>query len=59
MIEGPLSAEETASLAAAFKVLSDPARLRLLSLVAARPGGACNCELIELLGLSNRQCLTT
>ena len=33
--------------------LADPARLRLLSLIAAQPDReACNCELIEPLGLS-------
>jgi ArsR family transcriptional regulator len=36
-----------------FKALADPARLRLLSLIASQPEGeACNCELIEPLGLS-------
>ena len=53
VLEGRLSAEDAAPLAAAFKVLADPARLRLLSLIATRPGGqACNCELVEPLGLS-------
>ena len=33
-------------LAAAFKALADPVRLRLLSLIAAAPGGqACSCDL--------------
>jgi ArsR family transcriptional regulator, arsenate/arsenite/antimonite-responsive transcriptional repressor len=50
---GPLTATDAATLAAVFKVLADPARLRLLSLIAAQPGGeACNCDLIEPLGLS-------
>lgn len=36
-----------------FKALSDPARLRLLSLVAARAGGeACVCELSAGFDLS-------
>lgn len=53
VLEGPLSAADAAPLAAAFKVLADPARLRLLSLISARPGGeACNCQLVEPLGLS-------
>lgn len=35
-------------LAAAFKALSDPVRLRLLSVVASRSGGeACVCDLSE------------
>jgi ArsR family transcriptional regulator, arsenate/arsenite/antimonite-responsive transcriptional repressor len=40
-------------LAEALKVLADPARLRLLSLVAAAEGGeACACDLTEPLGRS-------
>jgi len=40
-------------LAAALKVLADPARLRLLSLIQAQSGGeACVCHLTEPLGLS-------
>jgi ArsR family transcriptional regulator len=40
-------------LAASFKALSDPARLRLLSLIQAEPGSeACVCSLIGPLGLS-------
>ena len=39
--------------AAALRVLADPARLRLLSLIQAQPGGeACVCNLTEPLGLS-------
>ena len=51
---GEVLAEHDADqLAAAFRVLSDPARLRLLSLIAAHEGGeACVCELIEPLGLT-------
>ncbi|MGW6426594.1 ArsR/SmtB family transcription factor [Nocardia sp. NPDC055053] len=42
----PLSAESAAELAGVFKALSDPVRLRLLSLVASRQGGeACVCDL--------------
>ncbi|MFE7722375.1 ArsR/SmtB family transcription factor [Nocardia rhizosphaerihabitans] len=42
----PLSAESAIELAAAFKALSDPVRLRLLSLVASHSGGeACVCDL--------------
>jgi ArsR family transcriptional regulator len=40
-------------LAAGFKALSDPARLRLISLVAAHAGQeACVCDLTEPVGLS-------
>jgi ArsR family transcriptional regulator len=46
----PASAEE---LAAAFKALADPVRLRLLSLIAAAPDGtACSCDLEEPVGKS-------
>jgi len=49
----PLSAETAAALAHTLKAVADPARLRLLSLVAAHEGGeACVCDLIEPLGLS-------
>ena len=40
-------------LASAFKALGDPARLRLISLVAAHEGAdACACELTDPIGLS-------
>jgi ArsR family transcriptional regulator len=42
-----------ARLAGSFKALSEPARLRLLSLIQAQPRGeACVCNLIAPLGLS-------
>ena len=41
------------SLARALKVLADPARLRILSLIKAQPSGeACVCHLTDPLGLS-------
>jgi ArsR family transcriptional regulator len=40
-------------LAAAFKAIADPGRLRLLSYIAAQPGAeACVCHLVEPLGLA-------
>nr|WP_205707524.1 metalloregulator ArsR/SmtB family transcription factor [Kineococcus vitellinus] len=49
----PLSAEAATDLACTLKAVADPARLRLLSLVAAHEGGeACVCDLVEPLGLS-------
>ena len=49
----PLGAEDAAVLARTLKAVADPARLRLLSLVAAHEGGeACVCDLVEPLGLS-------
>lgn len=48
-----LSPENAEALARSMKALADPARLRLVSLVAAHDGGeACVCDLIEPLGLS-------
>ena len=53
LVAGVLSESEAAELAAAFKVLADPARLRLFSMVANVPSGeACACELVEPLGRS-------
>jgi ArsR family transcriptional regulator len=40
-------------LASAFRAVADPARLRLLSLIAAQPRAeACVCHLVRPLGLS-------
>jgi ArsR family transcriptional regulator len=48
-----LSAAEAASLAASFKAVADPTRLRLLSLIAAHDGGeACVCDLTGEFDLS-------
>lgn len=48
-----LDAESAQRLAAVLKLLADPTRLRLLSLVAARPDReACICELTEPVGVS-------
>lgn len=48
----PLDAEEAERLAGAMRVLADPARIRLLSLIASGPEGeACVCNLVEPLGL--------
>jgi ArsR family transcriptional regulator, arsenate/arsenite/antimonite-responsive transcriptional repressor len=53
LLQEPLAAEEADQLAAALKVIADPARLRLLSLIQAQPGHeACVCHLTEPLGLS-------
>ena len=46
MVREPLSEQDAKSLAAVFKALSDPVRLRLLSLIASFEGGeACVCDL--------------
>ena len=48
-----ISEENAVSVARAMKALSDPARLRLISMVAAHEDGeACVCDLTEPLGLS-------
>lgn len=48
-----LSAEDADRTARTLKALADPARLRLLSAIAAHDGaGACVCDLTEPVGLS-------
>lgn len=50
---GVLDERDAEELAGLFKVLADPARLRLLSLVAAGADGeACACDLVEPVGKS-------
>lgn len=53
LLREPLTASQAAGLAHILKALADPARLRLVSMVAAREGGeACVCDLTEPLGLT-------
>jgi ArsR family transcriptional regulator, arsenate/arsenite/antimonite-responsive transcriptional repressor len=53
VLTGRLEADDAAELAILFRALGDPGRLRLLSHLAAQPGGeACVCNLTEPLGLS-------
>jgi ArsR family transcriptional regulator len=53
LLEAPLSEDDAAVLARTFAALADPARLRLLSLIANRDQGeVCACELVEPLGKS-------
>jgi ArsR family transcriptional regulator len=53
VLDAPLSEKEAAKLAKGFAALADPARLRLLSLIAAQDEGeVCACELVEPLGRS-------
>ncbi len=50
---GVLDEAAAVELAAVFKVLADPARLRLLSMVANAPAGeACACDLVAPIGRS-------
>jgi len=49
----PMGAEAAEQLARTLKAIADPARLRLLSIVAAHEGSeACVCDLVEPVGLS-------
>ena len=53
LLAGKITAAEAKQLAALFRVLSEPARLQMLSLIAAQPTQeVCACELVESLGLS-------
>jgi Predicted transcriptional regulators len=51
VLAAPLSEAEAEDLAAAFRVMADPVRLRLLSIVAAQ-GETCACNLVAPLGKS-------
>ena len=49
----PLSAEQAAQVAPLLKALAEPARLRLISMIASHPGGeACVCDLTGAFDLS-------
>lgn len=51
--ESALTDDEAEATAAVFRALGDPARVKLLSIVASSPTGeACVCQLTEPLGLS-------
>ena len=51
--EAPLEDREAEGLAAALRVVAEPTRLRLLSLIAASPNReGCVCDLTAPLGLS-------
>ena len=53
VVEAPLSEAEAETLASTLSVLADPARLRLVSVIAAQPGcEACVCNLTAPVGLS-------
>jgi ArsR family transcriptional regulator len=51
LLAGALSNAEAEDLASVFKVLADPARLRLLSMIAGA-GESCACDLVEPVGRS-------
>lgn len=53
LLAAPLDAEQAAELARGFAALGDPARIQILSLLAAAPDGeVCVCEFVEPLGKS-------
>jgi ArsR family transcriptional regulator, arsenate/arsenite/antimonite-responsive transcriptional repressor len=53
ILRSRLREEDADELAAAFKAIADPARLRLLNFIAAQPSAeACVCHLIAPVGLS-------
>ena len=47
-----LSAEEAEATAELFKALGDPARVRLVNLLATNGGEVCMCDLIGPIGLA-------
>ena len=47
-----LSEEEAEATAELFRALGDPARVRIVNLLATSPGPICACELYEPLGLA-------
>ncbi|MCA9849087.1 MAG: winged helix-turn-helix transcriptional regulator [Dehalococcoidia bacterium] len=53
LTEAPISAEDAELAAHVFKALADPARVRLLSMIAAGdPDGTCVCDLNEAVDLA-------
>ena len=53
LVRQPLDEESAGELARMFKALSDPVRLRLLSLIASHGGGeACVCDLTGTFDVS-------
>lgn len=53
MTAGVVSDEAARTLARMFKALSDPTRVKLLSMIAAAPRGeACVCDMTEPIALS-------
>jgi ArsR family transcriptional regulator, arsenate/arsenite/antimonite-responsive transcriptional repressor len=53
LLTGRLTPNEAERIAVIFRVLGEPTRLQMLSLIAAQPSSeVCACELVETLGLS-------
>ncbi len=52
-LDGPtLSDEEAIGTAAVFKALSDPARVKIVNVLAGSPEPVCVCELTPVVGLA-------
>ncbi len=50
---GVIDSADAERVATALKALAEPTRIRLISLIAAQPGGeACVCDLTDPVGLS-------
>ena len=53
VLSEPIGDDEAVELAAGFHALADPARVRLLSLIASQPTGeVCACDLVGPVGKS-------
>ena len=53
VLAAPLDATDAGELASGFSALSDPVRLRVLSMLAAAPDGeVCVCDFVDPLGKS-------
>jgi len=53
VLAAPLAESDALALARGFAALADPARLQILSILAAAPAGeVCVCEFVEPLGKS-------
>ena len=53
VLSAPLDATDAAELASGFSALSDPVRLRVLSMLADAPDGeVCVCDFVDPLGKS-------
>ncbi|WP_259143622.1 ArsR/SmtB family transcription factor [Tsukamurella ocularis] len=53
LVREPLSEVQSVDLAAVFKALADPIRLRLFSLIASHEGGeACVCDISPVVDVS-------
>lgn len=51
-LDDDLTTDDAEATAALFKALADPARVRIVSMLARSPEPACVCELTPSLGLS-------